>query len=135
MLVLTHKGAEKFLLAYFGSNDLELKLFTNDHIPEPDDHVSYYLEAVGGGYSSQLLVGGDWSLEMTVPRYAIYPEQVFNFSGSLNGNPTVFGYYVVDMHGDLVWSEQLTMPFTPGKTGNTIKISPLFQISHGVPSA
>jgi hypothetical protein len=119
--VLTQIGSKKILNSYFNNvypdsgKDLTLRLFVNDYTPTTMDIVSNYIEAnEGGGYQSIILNNGLWSINnLTEIDYTI---QVFNFTDVLNGDNTVFGYYITDGDGDLILAERCSN-FTPLTNG------------------
>jgi len=138
-LVLTDLGADELLKVFFnndrpaGGNDLTLRLFTNDVVPAQTG-ISY-TEAAGGGYAAKPLANGSWTVNpANDPSDAVYAQQVFTFTGTLTTNPTVYGYYVTDADGTILWAERLTAPFTPANSGDHIDITPKFQASSGAPA-
>lgn len=140
-LTLVDVGADEFLKVYFnndrpaGGNNHTLKLFTNDVTPADTDVAGTYTEATGGGYAALPLTNGSWTVTVgNDPSDAVYAQQTFTFTGALTTNPTVYGYFVVDADGTLVWAERLTAAFTPANNGDNIKITPKFQMSKGTPS-
>ena len=140
-LVLVDVGADEFLKVYFnddrptGGNNLTLKLFATDVTPADTDVAGTYTEATGGGYAALPLTNGSWTVTVgNDPSDAVYAQQTFTFTGALTTNPTVYGYFVVDADGTLVWAERLTAAFTPANNGDNIKITPKFQMSKGTPS-
>lgn len=140
-LVLADVGADIWLKGFFnnvwaaGGRNLTLKLFCNDITPADTDVASTYVEAVGGGYVSKTLTNGSWTVTVANdPSDALYAEQIYTFTGPLTTNPTVYGYFVVDADGVLVWPEKFGTSFTPANNGDQIKITPKFQLSKGTPT-
>ncbi len=138
MLVLTDLGAGQILKTYFnnthpaGGNDLTLRLFVNDVTPAQTGVA--YTEAAGGNYAAKTLTNGSWTVTVANdPSDAVYAQQVFTFSGALTTNPIIYGYYVTDADGTVLWAERLTAPFTPANDGDHVDITPKFQMSSGVP--
>lgn len=139
MLVLTDLGADEILKTFFnnsrpaGGNNLTLKLFVNDVTPAQTG-ISY-TEAAGGGYAAKTLTNGSWTVTpANDPSDAIYAQQVFTFTGALTTNPTIYGYYVEDADGTILWAERLTASFTPANSGDHVDITPKFQMSSGTPA-
>lgn len=139
MLVLTDLGADEILKTYFnnvrpaGGNNLALRLFVNNVTPAQTG-VSY-TEATGGGYAAKTITNGSWAITPgNDPSDAVYGQQVFTFTGALTTNTTVYGYYVTDADGTVLWAELLTAPFTPANDGDHVDITPKFQMSSGVPT-
>lgn len=140
-LVLADIGADEFLKVYFnddrpaGGNDLTLKLFATNTTPADTDTAGTYTEANGGGYSAKTLTNGSWTVSTgNDPSDAVYAEQTFTFTGPLTTNTTIYGYFVVDADGTLVWAEKFATSFTPTNNGDQLKLTPKFQLSKGTPS-
>lgn len=138
-LVLTDVGADELLKIVFNNdratagNNLTLRLFVNNVTPAQTG-ISY-TEAAGGGYSAITLTMGSWTVTTgNDPSDAVYAQQTFTFTGALTTNPTVYGYYVTDADGVIMWAEKFTTSFTPADNGDNIKITPKFQISSGTPA-
>lgn len=141
-LILTDLGADQILKAYFNndwqaSKNLKLCLFTNDYTPVDTTVKANLTEAVGGGYAQITLTNGSWTVTpANDPSDAVYAQQTFTFTGPLTGNPTIYGYYILDNNGsgEVMWAEKFGTPFTPANNGDTIKITPKVQLSKGTPS-
>ena len=138
-LILLDVGADEILKTYFnnvrpsGGNNLDLKLFVNDVTPA-DTGVSY-TEAAGGDYAAKTLTNGSWTVTpANDPSDAVYAEQTFTFTGPLTTNPTIYGYYVEDADGTIIWAERLSAPFTPANNGDSLKVTPKFELSKGTPT-
>jgi len=139
MLILTDVGADEILKTFFnntrptGGNDLSLKLFVND--VNPAQAGVAYTEAAGGGYAAKTLSNGSWTVTpANDPSDAVYAQQVFTFTGALATNTTIYGYYVEDAGGTVLWAERLIAPFTPANDGDHVDITPKFQMSSGEPA-
>jgi len=138
-LTLADVGADVILGTFFNSSpalgNLTLKLFTNNVTPADTDTAGTYTEASGGGYSAITLTNGSWTLTVgDDPSDVVYAQQTFTFTGALSGSATVYGYFVVNAGGTLLWAEQLGASFQPANNGDTLKITPKFQLSKGTPS-
>ena len=140
-LVLADVGADVALKAFFnddwaaGGKDLTLKLFATDVTPADTDVAGTYTEALGGGYAAKTLSNGSWTVTpANDPSDAIYAQQTFAFTGPLTTNGTVYGYFVVDADGVLVWAERFAQAFTPVNNGDQILVTPKFQLSKGTPT-
>jgi hypothetical protein len=138
-IVLLDVGADEMLKTYFnnyrpgGGNNLTLKLFANNVTPAQTG-VSY-TEAAGGGYASKTLTNGSWTIDTgNDPSDAVYAQQTFTFTGALTTNPNVYGYYITDAAGTIIYAELLGSPFTPATNGDNLKITPKFQLSSGTPA-
>lgn len=139
MLILTDVGADEILKTYFnnvrpaGGNNLTMRLFVND--VHPAQTGTSYTEALGGGYAAKTLTLGLWTVDpANDPSEAAYAQQVYTFTGSLTTNQTIYGYYVTNAEGTVVWAERLTAPFTPANDGDHLDITPKFQMSSGTPA-
>lgn len=140
-LILADVGADTILEAFFNNSwptagkDLTLKLFCNDVTPTDTDTAVTYTEAAGGGYTAKTLTNGSWTVTpANDPSDATYVQQSFVFTGALTTNPNIYGYFVVNADGILVWAEALSAAFTPANNGDTLNITPVFQISKGTPT-
>ena len=138
-LVLLDVGADEFLKTYFnnyrpsGGNNLTLRLFCNNVTPGQSG-VSY-TEASGGGYAAKTLTNGSWTITTANdPSDAVYAAQTFTFTGALTTNTTVYGYYVTDADGTIIWAELLPAAQTPATNGDTITITPKIKLSSGTPA-
>lgn len=136
-LILADSGAVAMLTRFFSvaDNDLTLKLFVNDITPSDTDTAGTYTEASGGGYSAKALTEASWAVSVVggIPQAAA-PEQTFTFTGALDTNPNIYGYYVVDGVGTLIYAERSATPNTPNVNGYALLITPVFQLSKGTPT-
>jgi hypothetical protein len=140
-LVLADVGADEFLKVYFnndrptGGNNLTLKLYSNDYTPVDTSVAGSFTEVSGGGYAAITLTNGSWTVTVgNDPSDAVYAQQTFTFTGTIGGSGTVYGYFVVDADGTLVWAERFATSFTPAQNGDNIKVTPKFQMSKGTPT-
>lgn len=140
-LTIADVGADAFLKARFNNEwpastkDLTLRLFVNDVTPLDTHTAANYTEATGGGYVVKTLTCGGWTITPgNDPSDAVYPVQVFTFSGALSTNPNIYGYYVTDGDGVLQWAERLVAAFTPVSDGDRLSVTAKFQLSKGTPT-
>jgi hypothetical protein len=139
-IVLADSGAAAFLRAYFnnvwpaGGKNLTLRLFTNNYTPLDTSTASNFTEAVGGGYTAKALTNASWT-ESNVAgiEQAAYALQTWTFTGALSGNATVYGYYVTDADGVLIYAEAQA-PYQPANPNDQITLAPAFQQSKGTPA-
>jgi hypothetical protein len=144
-LILEDTGAAKILKAYFQNvwpgttKDLTLKLYATNVTPSSTgaDTAGSFTEASGGGYAAITLTNGTGFVESNVGgiEQVAYAQQTFTFTGALTTNGTIYGYYVVDHDNDVIWAEKAGSTFTPANNGDTYKVTPIFQLSHGTPGA
>lgn len=135
--VLANVGATLILKSAFnkvhasGGNNYTLKLFTNNYTPLTTSAAANFTEAAGGGYAAITLTAGSWTVSTTnVPRDAAYPQQTFTFTGALTDSVPVYGYYVVDADGVLIFAERASSTFTPATNGDTYKVTPNFTLAN-----
>lgn len=140
-LTLVDIGADTVLKKYFngstpaGGNNLTLKAFVSNTTPADTDTAGTYTEAAGGGYSAKTLTNGSWTITVgNDPSDAVYAQQTWTFTGALTTNPTIYGYYVVDADGVLIWAERLGASYTPTTNGDQLSVTPTFQLSKGTPT-
>lgn len=139
-LVLADVGADQILKAYFNnswpaSKNLKLRLYTNNYTPVDTSVVGSFTEMSGAGYAPISLTNGSWTVTVgNDPSDAVYAEQTFTFTGS---GSTIYGYYIEDNDGStgtLVWAELFGSTYTPANNGDTLKVTPKFQLSKGTPA-
>jgi hypothetical protein len=141
-LVLADVGAVMLLKAAFqnvwpaGGKNLTLKLFATDVTPADTSTAGSFTEAAGGGYAAITLTNGTGWVESQVGgiEQVAYAQQTFTFTGPLTTNPAIYGYYVVDADGVLVYAEKAGATFTPANNGDTYKVTPIVQLSKGTPT-
>ena len=140
-LVLADVGAGIILNAFFnnswaaGGKNLTLKLFVTDVTPAQNSTAGSFTEASGGGYSSKTLSNGSWTVNAAGdPPVASYAQQTWTFTGPLTTNGTVYGYYIVDADGTLLYAEKFSQSFTPANNGDQILLTPRFELSSGTPT-
>jgi len=118
-----------------GGKNLTLKLFVNDVTPVDTSVAGDFTVAAGGGYGNITLTNGSWAVaDAAGIRTGSYAQQTFAFTGALDGGATIYGYYIIDADGVLVWAERLAASFTPANNGDTLKVTPKFQMSKGTPT-
>jgi len=137
-LVLTDVGADEILKTYFnnfrpvGGNNLTLRLFATNVTPAQTGVT--YVEAAGGGYVAITLTNGSWVIDPALdPSVAAYAQQTFTFTGPLTTNLSIYGYYITDDAGTVIYAEAIA-PFQPLADGDLIRITPKFQMSSGTPA-
>ncbi len=140
-LVLADLGADAILEAYFndtwpaGGINLTLRLFVTNVTPSQASVVGDFTEATGGGYAAKTLTNGSWTVTpANDPSDAVYTQQDFVFTGVLTTNPSVYGYYITDADNVLIYAESLVATYTPATSGDTLAITPKFQLSSGTPA-
>ena len=143
-MIFEDQGCTQVWKAYFnnvwaaGGKNLTLKLFVNNVTPSSTgaDTAATFTEATGGGYAALTLTNGSWTVSTNAGIVqAAYAQQQFLFTGPLTTNPTIYGYFVVDADGNLVFAERAAATFTPAANGDYYDVTPIVQISHGTPVA
>lgn len=116
----------KMLRRHLTEEPCTLRLFVNDIKPRrSDDTAERYQEPEGGGYAPIALDSERWSfvtLEEDSPVLAIYPEQLFTFTGP---EPTVYGFLIVAASGAVKMVERIPGdPITIERGGDIVAITP-----------
>jgi hypothetical protein len=100
-----------------------LHLYSNNLTPSSTTVIGDVTEVASGGYASVTLTSSSWTVATSVGGIttATYSEQTFNITTS----STVYGYYITNVAGDLLWLERFTAaPFQlPGSGGQILVTS------------
>lgn len=113
------------------TEDLYLRLYSNNVVPAETDTAATFTQVVGGGYAAKLLAIAGWTTSVGSPSFASFAQQLFAFTGPTTGVATIYGYYVVNAAGLLYWAERFpgaNVPFTP-VSGSVIRITPRLECS------
>lgn len=136
--ILTDAGAEVILKRYFkgtspvGGTNLTVKLFTNDITPTEASVAGDFTEAVGGGYTANAITEASAAVSVvTGVAQTVFTDLSFVFTGPLTTNPSVYGYFVVDADGVLIWADRATGPYTPASDGDLFVVRPTFKLNTG----
>ena len=110
MTLLVPDASEIIMLSNFlnktASEDLVLRLYSNNKTPAEADTEISYTEVAGGGYAAENLTASSWTITPGAPSDGAYPQVIFTFTGAV-GN--VFGYYITQTtSGKLMWAELFT---------------------------
>lgn len=117
----------KALQAWLELDDLDLKLFKNNHTPADTDDATDYVEADFTGYAAEPLVQGNWAYTPGDPSTAVYGDVVYTSTAG-SQSQIVYGYYLVQRNtGDLILAERFddndpTAPYTIVNVGDTITV-------------
>jgi hypothetical protein len=128
-LILVSGGQLRLLSALVSPwlNTLRAGLFQNDWWPQVSDNIGRYTPADFPGYDGLHIMVGWYPpvLDGDIATITGFPR-VWTRSAGYGGG-WVFGYYVVDQAGVLVWAER-TEPegIVIGRPGDTFTISPVF---------
>lgn len=108
---------------------LVLRLYSNDVVPSELDTLPSFTEVIGGGYIEINLIYANWVISAL--GVALYPAHNFSFTGPTSAPGTIFGYYVVNPNGVILWAERFptsAVPFVP-ILGSLIRITPRIQVA------
>lgn len=140
-IMQTDEGAVQILTSYFnksqpaGGNNLTLCLFVNDMTPSDTNTSASFTEPTGGGYATKTLTAGSWTVTTTGGiSQAAYAQQTFTFTGALDGAASIYGYFVKDADGEVIFAERATASWAPVENGDTYKITVIYQLSKGTPT-
>ena len=107
------------------TNTVLLRLYDNDLTPDPTTGLANITETTHTGYTAATLVNNAWVVATDAggSATASYAEQTFTFSGAATG-VDVFGYYVTDSAGVLLWVERFSSsPYAIPSAGGQIAIT------------
>lgn len=132
---LTEIGANKICEARLndawptGGKNLYLNLYINNETPTFNSiSTDFTVCPSEAGYSRKTLTCGSWTITMETGAdgYAKgeYAAQTFTFTEALTGDAVVYGFYISDEDGDVIWAEDLPTPITPVSGGVSIIIIP-----------
>lgn len=97
-----------------------LHLYSNNLTPSSTTVIGDVTEVTSGGYAAITLTSSSWTVATSGGGIttASYAEQTFNITTSA----TVYGYYITNLAGDLLWVERFTAaPFQlPGSGGQVL---------------
>lgn len=110
------------------TEDLFLRLYSNDYTPVETSTFNSYVEVAGGGYATKTLDKDNWTIFSGEPSYGLYVRQDFTFTGATTLT-NIYGYYVSDVAGVVRWAERFgTAPVAP-IAGSKIRITPRLEAS------
>jgi|688.fasta_scaffold177876_2 hypothetical protein len=124
----------RFLIGNASPTNLQLHLFTaptSSSFPTEDTVIGDFTTATASGYAPATLSTASWS----VGTDAGVSSALYNFGitftfGTASGTQNVYGYYVSDNTGNLLWAERFPgAPFALPQTGGEIAIRPQVQLS------
>jgi hypothetical protein len=127
-LVVPNEGEVSLLQKMLNQNQtstLLLKLFSNNLTPSYNTTLSDIIEVTTTGYVPATVTNSNWTVSTpsaTTYAQAGYAEQAFTFSAAAF-QTYVYGYYVTDTLGNLLWLERFTnAPFTVPTAGGNVGI-------------
>lgn len=109
---------------------LTLRLFSNNIVPSNTDTEASYTEVTGGGYAAIALTAASWvTATVASPSVTTYAIQTFTFTGATSAPGTIYGYYITNVAGKLLYSQLLAAVFTPAVNGDNVTVTPTLQVS------
>lgn len=127
MPLLVPNNGEGDALEYFvnraASQNLVLRLFSNNITPAETDTAATYTEFAATGYASITLAGASWGAPSEgAPSSIAYAQQTFTMTGAGDA----YGYYMTRLSsGRIALAERFTgAPFSIPSGGGTIKVTP-----------
>lgn len=132
-LKISGTGSELILKKFFTAgavdNTLTLKLFVNAITPDITSVAGNFTEALDGGYADVDLSQANWTVtESNGIATATYPAIQWNFTAGLTTNKTIYGYYIVNSAGALIYAERAAATFTP-LNGAFYKVTPTISLT------
>lgn len=100
-------------------------LYTNNITPTPASVLADFTECSIAGYASQAVTSSGWSINASAPGQYKGTNTTVSFTMTSSG--TVYGLYVTDGVGALVWSEKFDTPLVFGDLGGTVTIEPTLE--------
>jgi len=134
MTIVVPNAGEEAMLDLILGEDYTLRLYRNDVTNGlTDDEVevltaSDFDEATFAGYSAKTLTGGSWTTTGDDPSVGVYAAQTFTRS-STGTEQLIYGYYVTDTGGGLVWFENFPGPASMVSSGDAINVTPRFTLA------
>lgn len=120
--------ALSILVGKTATENLRLRLFTNNFTPSDTNTSANFTEATGNGYANLLLTAASWVVTEGAPSHADYPEVTFLFTGAL-GN--VYGYYITgETSGKVRFAERFADgPYVIEGSGDQIRVTPILTLA------
>jgi hypothetical protein len=82
-----------------------LHLYKNNHIPSESTVIGSLMENTETGYAPVTLIASSWTTtSLSGVSTAVYSAQTFVFGTAA----TIYGYYVTNLSGSLLWVEQFS---------------------------
>jgi hypothetical protein len=129
-LKLVDNGAYTLLnqLAIWFAANCVLHLYKNNYTPVEGSTSSNFTEADFTGYAPVALAS--WSLPVLTPPYEQVTSAAVPFTvGTVGVGNTIYGYYVTDLGGALLWAERdPNAPIAMTATGNQYTVIPRFSM-------
>jgi len=104
----------------------EYHLYVNLYSPSPLDSAASYLECTIPGYGPIGIVPAEWTgpaLSGAIAQW-VYPKITWTFDAYTSSQQTIFGYYVTDASGKVLFSELFPAPFPVPPQGGSLPLIP-----------
>ena len=121
--------AARVLLGLAGNpGGWSIHLYVNLYAPTPQDTVSSYVECTLPGYSFVTFQSSQWSGGISPGPIAVYtyPQITWTFDPYQSAQQTVFGYWVQDSSGSVLYAELFPAPFPVPPQGGELPMRPTF---------
>lgn len=129
-VVASEDGLIAFLDFILAGDTFTMFLFQNNYTPLETSVAADFADATFSGYSGgQDIVGWDpASIIGGKAQSAATPLQwTHNGGGTAN---TIYGYYVLNTAGDLVWAERAATSFVMTAAGQTYEVFPVLTVDN-----
>lgn len=103
-----------------------IKLFQNNYIPVAGTVIGDLTEATFSGYAAQALAGGAVSGMLDASGRAVAQWNAVTFTKAGATGNTIYGYYVIDGSGNLLWAERFDSSIAMNTDGAFIQLTPKF---------
>lgn len=128
MTLYVPEASKVTMLTSILTDDLVLRLYSNNYTPVAASIAADFTEVAGAGYADLPLVLASWVITPGSPAVAEYDTpQDFSFTGATDTPGVIYGYYITrDSDGLLIYAERFPaddVPFVP-INGSLIRITP-----------
>lgn len=128
MTLYVPEASKVTMLTSILTDDLTLKLYSNNYTPIAASIAANFTEVSGAGYADLPLELASWTITPGSPAVAEYDTpQDFNFTGATDTPGVIYGYYIIrDSDGLLIYAERFPtddVPFVP-INGSLIRLTP-----------
>lgn len=115
-------------------SDVVIKLYKNDYTPNNGTTVSNFVEPNDSYYEAITVNNSVWEITAgdispATPTSAINQDEESPIDFIFNEYEKVYGYFVTNSNGDLLWAERFDAPIDLGQDGGTITIVPRMQLT------
>jgi len=128
-LVVPQAGARRLLDKLIGASALTYHLYVGDVPPVilPGTVIGDFTEASYPGYAAQLSAGWGAAVDVAGRATATAANLTFTRGAGAGAAQNIYGYYVTDVGGNLVYAERGTAPpYVFAVTGDNLVVTPKF---------